>query len=192
MRATHTAWFIGVLWSFHALVVHSAGGDAEAGRRKTVTCNGCHGQASLQSVPKLGGQRGAYFISAMRAYQDGKREHATMRDVAKAYSDKELKNFAAYYSQFGKLEIIGTPVIDKPVTAASCEGCHGPDGRLPSNHESAVLAGQKSSYLKAALREYRDGTRPHAVMQAAVANLTDDEIDVMSDYYARLEGLEVK
>jgi cytochrome c553 len=29
-------------------------------------------------------------------------------------------------------------------------------------------------------------------MQAAVGDLTDDEIDVMSDYYARLEGLEVK
>jgi len=192
MSATHIAGIIAVLWSLQATEAYSAAGDAEAGRRKTVTCNGCHAQANLQSVPKLGGQSATYFILAMRAYQDGKRGHATMRDVAKAYSDKELKNFAAYYAQFARPEVSDSPAIEKPAAAASCQVCHGAEGRLPIDQASAILAGQKSSYLKAALLEYRDGTRPHAVMQAAVADLTDVEIDALSDYYARLDGLEVK
>ena len=127
-----------------------------------MTCNACHGQASLKSVPSLGGQSSMYFVAAMRAYQDGKRGHATMRDVAKAWSDKELKNFAAYYAQFGKREADGAPPIEKPVSAAPCEACHGADGRLPVNPDSAVLAGQKSPYVKIALREYRGGTRVNA------------------------------
>ena len=192
MRATHTAKIAGLLWSLLALAAHAAGGDAEAGRRSTVTCNACHGQASLKSVPNLGGQSGTYFVAAMRAYQDGKRGHATMRDVAKAWSDKELKNFAAYYAQFGKREADAAPPIEKPASAAPCETCHGGEGRVPINPDSAVLAGQKSSYVKIALREYRGATRVNAVMQAVAASLADDEIDVLSDYFSQLVGLEVK
>lgn len=172
--------------------VMAAGGDAEAGRRKTVTCNACHGQASMQSVPNLGGQSPAYFVAAMRAYQDGKRGHATMRDVAKAYSDKELKNFAAYYAQFGKGEGMQSTGPEVPAVAAACEACHGQGGRVPVNPESPILAGQKPSYLKAALKEYRDGTRKHAVMQAAASQLADPDIETLEEYYARVEGLTVK
>jgi cytochrome c553 len=192
MRATRTAGITAVLGMLHALVAHPAGGDAEAGRRNTVTCNACHGQASLKSVPNLGGQSETYFVSSMHAYQDGRRGHATMRDVAKAWSDRELKNFAAHYARFGKGEAEGAPPVEKPASAAPCEVCHGGEGRQPVNPESAVLAGQKAPYLKAALREYRDGARTNAVMQATAAGLTDDEIEALSDYFSRLTGLEGK
>lgn len=192
MKANNTIKLIAVLWVFHTLPAYPAGGDAEAGRRKTVTCNACHGQSSMQSVPNLGGQSAAYFVSAMQAYQDGKRGHATMRDVAKAYTDKELKNFAAYYAQFGKRDATKSSHTDKPASAAACESCHGPEGRSPASAESAVIAGQKSVYLQLVLREYRDGRRKHPLMQGAVANLTDDETDVLSAYFSQLEGLVTK
>lgn len=183
---------VGLLGIFHALVAYSAGGDPEAGRRKTVTCNGCHGQASMQSVPKLGGQRFAYLVTAMQAYQEGKRIHATMRDVAKAYSDKEIKNFAAYYAQF---EVAGggdAGATDKPSVATACEVCHGAEGRAPVNPESAVLAGQKAPYLKVAIKEYRDGARTNDLMRGAVGSLSDADIDTIADYFAGLPGLIVK
>lgn len=174
------------------MVAHAADGDAEAGRRNTVTCNACHKQASLKSVPNLGGQNSVYFVAAMRAYQEGRRSHATMRDVAKAWSDKELKNLAAYYARFGKREADGAPPVVKPAALPTCESCHGADGRVPVNSDSAVLAGQKSSYVKIALREYRGGTRVNEVMQAVAAGLSDDEIDALSDYFSRLVGLEAQ
>ncbi|MBK8016170.1 MAG: c-type cytochrome [Betaproteobacteria bacterium] len=171
---------------------NAADGDAEAGRRKTVTCNGCHGQANMKAVPNLGGQSATYFIAAMRAYQDAKRGHATMRDVAKAYSDKELKNFAAYYAQFAASAETPVPGSETPAGARACETCHGVFGRVPVNPDSAVLAGQKPVYLKTALREYREGTRPHAVMREAVGDLQDAEIDALAEYFAGLPGLVVK
>ena len=175
-----------------AVTGHAAEGDADAGRRKTVTCNGCHAQANMKAVPNLGGQSTQYFIAAMRAYQEGKRGHATMRDVAKAYSDKELKNFAAYYAQLAAPGEVAVPDIEKPPGVQACESCHGPLGRAPANPDSAVLAGQKPAYLKAALREYREGARAHAVMQEAAGQLNDSEIDALAEFFAGLPGLVVK
>jgi cytochrome c553 len=61
----------------------------------------------------------------------------------------------------------------------TCIGCHGipsyrnayPSYRVPK------LGGQKPAYLKAALRAYRDGTRPHPTMQAQGSSLSDPDID---------------
>lgn len=165
-------------------------GDPEAGRRNTVTCNGCHAQAGMQNVPSLGGQNPAYFIAAMHAYQDGKRTHATMRDVAKAWSDKELRNFAAWYARFGAPDAAAD--AEAPPQAKACEACHGPQGRTPLSPGSPVLAGQKPAFLKAALREYRDGVREHAVMQTQVAGLSDGDIEALAGYFSQQRGLMVK
>lgn len=165
-------------------------GDPEAGRRNTVACNGCHAQAGMQNVPNLGGQSPAYFVAAMHAYQDGKRKHATMRDVAKAWSDKELRNFAAWYAQFGAAE----PAADSeaPPQAKACEACHGAQGRTPVNPDSPVLAGQKPAFVKMALREYRDGVREHAVMQTQAAGLSDADIEALAAYFSQQKALTIK
>jgi cytochrome c553 len=167
----------------------AAGGDPEAGRRKTVTCKGCHGQESMQSVPKLGGQSAAYFVAAMRAYQDGLRAHPTMRDVAKAYSDRELKDFAAYYAQLGATDEGETHAASTPPSSPVCETCHGRGGQSPSTADTPVLAGQKASYLRLTLAEYRDGARKHAVMQSQAAALSDAEIESLSNYFAGTKRL---
>lgn len=168
----------------------AAGGDAAAGKRKTVTCNGCHGQAGMRSMPSLGGQNPEYFVAAMRAYQDGVRTHATMRDVAKSYSDRDLKNFAAYYAESGA----PTAGADAPApeAAARCAACHGPDGRETVTPDVPRLAGQKAPYLEQVLRDYRSGARKHAVMQAQAAQLVDDEIAALAAYYAGQAGVFVK
>lgn len=192
MKPSCSSVLAGTVLALHTLAIHAAAGDPEAGRRKTVTCNGCHGQAAMKNMPSLGGQSTDYFVAAMRAYQDGKRSHATMRDVAKAFSEKDLRNLAAYYAQFGASPDAGTPAVEKPSRAAPCEACHGEGGRVPVNPESAVLAGQKVAYLKAVIREYRDGARKHPVMQGAVADLADADVDAVAAYFAGLPGLVVK
>jgi cytochrome c553 len=87
LRSVAAAWLLLVL----AAPSHAAG-DPAAGKRKTVTCNGCHGQAGMKSMPSLGGQRPDYFVAAMEAYQDGVRLHPTMRDVAKAFSLRDYRD----------------------------------------------------------------------------------------------------
>jgi cytochrome c553 len=168
----------------------AAGGDAAAGKRKTVTCNGCHGQTGMRSMPSLGGQNPEYFVAAMRAYQDGVRTHATMRDVAKSYSDRDLKNFAAYYA-----ESVAAPAgshVSVPEAAARCAACHGAEGRETVTPDVPRLAGQKAPYVEQVLQDYRSGARKHAVMQAQAAPLADEEIAALAAYYAGQAGLFVK
>jgi cytochrome c553 len=187
-RVAYLALVTGVLFS---IGVPAAEGDPEAGRRNTSTCNACHGQASMVSVPNLGGQGAAYFVAAMQAYQDGRRAHPTMREVANSYSDRQLKNLAAYYAQFGATEE-GAESMPAPAPAAACETCHRSGGRAPATPVTPVLAGQKTGFLNIALREYRDGVRKHADMQTQAAALSDADIEALAAYYAGRKRLVVK
>jgi len=81
-----------------------AAGDAAAGKNKVFQCQGCHGLADWKTafpevyrVPKLGGQKPAYIVSALKAYKAGDREFATMRAIAADLSDKDMEDLAAYY-----------------------------------------------------------------------------------------------
>ena len=123
----------------------AADGDPVAGKRKTVTCNGCHGQAGMKSVPSLGGQRADYFVAAMVAYQDGIRSHPTMREVASAFALRDLRNFAAYYAD--EPAAAGEAPADPPPAAAPCGACHGSEGREPPAPLTPRLAGQKAPYV---------------------------------------------
>lgn len=86
--------------------VHAAG-DPEAGRYKAQTCLGCHGVSGYENVyptykvPKLGGQHAEYLVSALKAYAAGKRDHATMRAQARALSEQDMQDIAAYFASMG-------------------------------------------------------------------------------------------
>lgn len=173
-------------------IAAGADGDPVAGKRKTITCNGCHGQAGMKNMPSLGGQNQPYFVAAMQAYQDGIRAHATMRDVAKAYSQQELKNFAAYYAEASAAAVDTATEGARLPAAERCAACHGADGRETVTKDIPRLAGQKAPYLAQALKEYRSGARKHAIMQPQAADLNDEDIAALSEYYATRSGLFVK
>jgi cytochrome c553 len=74
-----------------------------AGREKFVQCASCHGadgrSTVIEQYPKIGGQSGAYVVSALKAYRDGRRlgtYAAVMAEVAKPLSDADIANLAAY------------------------------------------------------------------------------------------------
>src|SRR3954467_1552534 len=96
------------LASLAALGAHAQGaapqGNADAGKNKVFQCQGCHGIADWKTafpevyrVPKLGGQKPAYIVAALKAYKAGEREFATMRAIAADLSDKDMEDLAAYY-----------------------------------------------------------------------------------------------
>ncbi len=76
---------------------------------------------------------------------------------------------------------------EAPEKAAVCAACHGADGKaiLPTYPH---LAGQYSSYLEQALREYRAGVRKNPVMGAQAMSLTDADIRQLAKYYSHLPG----
>jgi cytochrome c553 len=70
------------------------------------------------------------------------------------------------------------------VKANTCMGCHGipkynnayPTYRVPK------LGGQPAAYLEAALKAYKNGTRPHATMHAQAATMSDQDIADVAEF----------
>ena len=78
-----------------------AGGDAAAGKAKSVTCAGCHGAEGVSANPlwpNLAGQKDAYMVKQMKAFRDGARNDPMMSPMAKPLSDADIDNLAAYFS----------------------------------------------------------------------------------------------
>lgn len=91
-------------------ITAAATGDPEAGRITAYTCTGCHGIPGYSNVyptynvPRIGGQNYEYLVIALEAYRDGKRRHSTMELQARALSDQEIEDVAAYFASLGKKE----------------------------------------------------------------------------------------
>lgn len=173
-----------------AALSHAAEGDPAAGKRKTVTCNACHGQSGFKSMPRLGGQSAAYLIAALRAYKEDRRAHATMRDVAHALSERDIADLAAHYAAVPKA--VGDGIATAPDVVEPCTACHGASGAQPAASEVALIAGQSAGYLDQTLREYKSGVRPHPVMQEQARALDDAQILELVAWYAAQKGLSVK
>ena len=73
------------------------------------------------------------------------------------------------------------------IKANTCMGCHGipnynnayPTYRVPR------LGGQHPEYIVTALKEYREGKRPHPTMSAQAVSLSDADIADIAAYLAK-------
>lgn len=87
-----------------APAVHAADNNKVTIENRIAQCQGCHGIPDwktafpeLYRVPKLGGQKPAYIVAALKAYKSGEREFATMRAIAADLSDADMQVLAKYY-----------------------------------------------------------------------------------------------
>lgn len=74
--------------------------------------------------------------------------------------------------------------------SASCAACHGDDG-VSLNPVWPKLAGQNPKYLASQLHEFKkgpDGNRNNAVMYGIAVNLSDQDIEDLSEYYSSLKS----
>lgn len=81
-------------------VAAAAAGDAATGREQARACAVCHGPTGLSArpdAPNLAGQPAIYVAAQLRAYRGGARKHEVMAVMAKALSDDDINNLAAWY-----------------------------------------------------------------------------------------------
>jgi cytochrome c553 len=164
-------------------------GDPKHGKAISYTCLGCHGIEGyknaypMYSVPKLEGQRPEYLAAALHGYKSGDREHLTMHSQASTLSDQDIADIAAYFA--GKpLVSQGKPAGTPPQAATLCVSCHGQDGvAIAPAYPS--LAGQHQDYIARAIDEYRKGGRKNPIMKGFAAQLKDEDIQVIADYFSK-------
>ena len=173
-----------------------AAGDAEAGRALAYTCLGCHGIDGYRNaypsyrVPKLGGQKAAYLVIALKGYRQNTRQHPTMTGQAASLSDQDIENVAAYLASIGGDTVAGGGSKDVSFDKAqACTACHGNNG-ISLNAIWPTLAGQHEDYLLRALTSYRDGSRSDPVMSVQAGLIAEEDVAVLAKYFAGLDGLE--
>lgn len=174
----------------------TAAGDPEAGEKLAYTCLGCHGIPGYRNaypsfrVPKLGGQTQEYLAIALTEYRQGNRPHPTMQAQARSLSEQQIQDVAAYFASYANetVKAGGTPGASF-AKAQACAACHGANG-ISVSPTWPTLAGQHEEYLEHALRQYMDGTRVNAVMQAQAALVAEEDVRALARYFAGLDGLE--
>ena len=74
--------------------------------------------------------------------------------------------------------------------AEVCAACHGADG----NSQITIypkLAGQYKNYLINTLSSYKSGSRKNAIMNGFAAGLSNQDIEDLSEYFSKQDGLKV-
>ncbi len=181
-----------------------ADGNPAAGQQKFSTCAGCHGIPGYTNVyptyhvPRLGGQRAEYIVSALKSYRAGDRQHPTMHANSWNLSDQDMADIAAYvasYTADHPPQRVRGDVQAGAKKSATCIACHGPDGHeVVREIQPPVprLAGQYEDYLRKSLQEYHSGVRKNAVMNGIAAPLSAQDMADLAAYYASLgKGLVV-
>jgi cytochrome c553 len=157
----------------------------DKGKAAAAACAACHGEdgnSTTPGIPSLAGQQPGYFVAAVRAYLDGRRDKPTMA-MLRALDRINLESLAFYYASqtpaLREAPAFGDPAAGEPLTAG-CGGCHGAQG-VSTDAATPSLAGQDALYLVKAIKAYRDRARHHDVMRD---NNTDEEIEDIAAYYA--------
>lgn len=167
---------------------------------KTV-CESCHGQVGVSTnpyVPTIAGQAYTFIEDGLLAYRSNQRScyggpseiTSPMCAIASTLDDEAIAALAAHYERQPFLP--AKQDFDESLTSrgealhrkANCELCHS-DGGRESNGMAAILAGQWSPYLAAALQQIRAGERQGPkVMNEAIRSFSDEDIRALLSYYA--------
>lgn len=68
--------------------------------------------------------------------------------------------------------------------AATCTACHGPDGKSVAA-EAVSIAGLPREHIASQMRAFRDGARPSTIMQQIARGYSEQQIDLIADYFSR-------
>jgi cytochrome subunit of sulfide dehydrogenase len=78
---------------------HGSGSDSTA-RNLAATCANCHGTEghSVGAVAKLAGQPAQDMLAKLAEFKEGKRPATIMHQIAKGFTDQQLKLIADYFA----------------------------------------------------------------------------------------------
>jgi len=80
---------------------YSFAGDPAAGKAKAITCQACHGTEGIspnELWPNLAGQKEAYLIKQIKAFQDGTRTEPLMAPMVAPLNEQDIEDLAAFFA----------------------------------------------------------------------------------------------
>lgn len=75
---------------------------------KARQCSACHGGSGISVNalwPNLAGQKEAYLVKQLKDFRAGKRKDPLMAPITKPLTDKDIAEFAAYFSGIGTANV---------------------------------------------------------------------------------------
>ncbi|MCG2584899.1 cytochrome c [Massilia sp. TS11] len=175
-----------------------ANGDAARNIPACVSCHGDAGNSTIVDNPRLAGQHASYLYKQLVGFTTADRNNPVMTPFAKALTDDEKKDIAAYLASttpkqgtaknkdtldLGK-KIYRGGIFEKGVPA--CASCHGPTGAgIPVQYPR--IASQHLNYTVAALTNFKSGARKNPQMQTIAKKMSDEEMKAVADYIAGLK-----
>jgi len=78
---------------------------AETIEERAAPCLGCHGekgQSQIENIPSLGAQQPAYALIQLFMFREKLRIFEAMNDMAKPFSDDDLRTFSDYLATLPK------------------------------------------------------------------------------------------
>jgi cytochrome c553 len=174
-------------------------GDATRGEAAFAICQGCHRVGALGradgSYPRLAGQHATVLIKQLADVRSGRRDNPKMLPFAdhRSLSVQDIADIGAFLQRLPVPPDQGQgdgKDLDRgrQLYLRDCAGCHAPDGMGDAARFYPRVSGQHYRYLVREGRMIRDGERRNANpdMAGAIRHYSDEEIDAVSDYMARL------
>jgi cytochrome c553 len=174
-------------------------GDAARGVPACASCHGAAGNSTIATNPKVGGQTEAYVYKQLVDFTTPARTQPIMTTYAKALTDEEKRNIAAYLAtqkpgagaarnkdtvELGR-KIYRGGIAEKGV--AACASCHGATAAgIPVKYPR--LAGQHQDYTVAQLEAFKSGARSNSIEMTTLSKrLSTDEMKAVADYIAGIK-----
>ncbi|WP_370048573.1 MULTISPECIES: c-type cytochrome [Salipiger] len=162
--------------------------DPAAGRKIANMCRTCHGLDGLAQIPiapHIGGEPEEYLEAQLMAFKTGAREHEMMSVVAAGLSAQQISDVAAWYASHEARATLLEDVSAEDAPAA-CVSCHGATG-ISELLDAPNLAGEVNIYIDTQLKAFRTGRRTHEIMSDIAADMTDEEIRAVADWYGAVQ-----
>jgi len=170
-------------------------------------CAKCHGYkgngVSISPIfPILAGQNAVYIEGQLKLLrQRGRADphaRAFMWGISRGLSDEQIDGLSTYFESMpavggrpsanpalaAKGKDIYENGVPEPHKVVKCAQCHGDVGAGTNNVPR--LAGQHKGYIALQLHYYHTGVRENKLMNRNVANITDDQIEAVTEYISTL------
>ncbi|KAA5542623.1 c-type cytochrome [Roseiconus nitratireducens] len=167
-------------------------------------CRWCHGAPGIAQPPVAAGMtpRPPRLSEAVQQWEEAELfyivkhgiKFAGMPAWATGQRDDEVWPVVAFLRDMPSwteqdyrdvVQVDPSDTSERAVLAAQrCAACHGLSGGGRAGSRVPDLAGQHVDYLSAALRAYRDGKRFSGIMQPVAADLDDEKIAGLAEYFA--------